>query len=172
MTLTTQHLTQWTAGPDWQAAATDTAEHVLAESFITWGSLLRGDRLVVDIVGSYQRTNGSPLTEDLEFLIAVDGSTIHTFTATAVETATSGVGTFRCRFEIFADSPTAQRIFSRLELYNPAATGALQARQRGHVTAADFTVDRRVRYSFRKPASTSSVVTVTAVRAKLEGRST
>ena len=160
----------WTDAPTtWVLGNADTTVHVLAETFVRWGQLLEADELTIEVVGSYLRNPGS-LTEDLAFSLTVDGSAWYTFTLAGVASTASGTGTFRVVLTAIADSATSQRLFGFAELYNPAATGAAQTFRNGSVGALDFTVDRRVAVRAQKTTSTTSVLTITAVRARLEGR--
>lgn len=162
----------WTdAATAWVLGATDTTVHVLAETFVRWGQLLEADKLEIEVYGSYLRNPGS-LTEDLVFSLTVDGSAWYTFTLAAVASTASGTGTFRVVLTAVADSATAQRLFGYAEVFNPAGTGTAQVFRNGAVSALDFSVDRRVAVRAQKSSSTSSVLTITAVRARIEGRST
>ncbi len=162
----------WTdAATAWVLGNADTTVHVLGETFVRWGQLLEADKLEIEIAGSYLRNPGS-LSEDLTFSLTVDGTPWYTFTLAAVASAASGTGTFRVTFTAIADSATAQRLFGYAEVFNPAGTGVAQVFRNGSVGALDFSVDRRVAVRAQKASSTSSVLTITALRARIEGRST
>lgn len=173
MTHRAEILTQIEAlATEWDAGASDVAEHALATTFVRWPTF-RGEGALLHFVagGSYTRTNGTTLTEDVWFFLSLDGAQVATFKATAVATATSGVGAFWIEVEVLASAVNRQLARYVIVFQNPANGATAVQRFEGLIPLAlDFSVDRVLVLSYAKQAATSSVVGPQAELATIQPR--